>query len=102
MKIVAILITVLFSGFGLTAQEFDDSKVPGVVVAYSPASSGKYIGSPSLAILPNGDYVASHDYFGPESNEHVRATSKIYSSSNKGNPGRKLLKLMGHFGPNFL
>ena len=97
MKIVAILITVMLSGFGLSAQQFDDSKVPGVVVAYSPASSGKYIGSPSLAILPNGDYVASHDFFGPESNEHVRATSKIYTSSNKGKSWKEIAEIDGAF-----
>lgn len=97
MKIVAILITVMLSGFGLSAQQFDDSKVPGVVVAYSSASSGKYLGSPSLAILPNGDYVASHDYFGPESNEHVRATSKIYSSSNKGKSWKEIAEIDGAF-----
>lgn len=97
MKIVAILITVLLSGFGLAAQEFDDSKVPGIVVAYSPASSGKYIGSPSLAVLPNGDYVASHDFFGPESNEHKRATSKIYTSSNKGKSWKEIAEIDGAF-----
>tara|TARA_R110002124_G_scaffold57700_4_gene161305 strand:+ start:28019 stop:29197 length:1179 start_codon:yes stop_codon:yes gene_type:complete len=97
MKIVAILITVLLSGFSLAAQQFDDSKVPGVVVTYSPASSGKYIGSPSLAILPNGDYVASHDFFGPESNEHKRATSKIYTSSNKGKSWKEIAEIDGAF-----
>ena len=97
MKIVAILITVMLSGLGLSAQQFDDSKVPGVVVAYSPASSGKYIGSPSLAILPNGDYVASHDFFGPESNEHKRATSKIYTSSNKGKSWMEIAEIDGAF-----
>lgn len=79
------------------AQNYDFEKVPGTVVAYSPASSGKYIGSPSLAILPNGDYVASHDYFGPESNEHVRATSKIYSSKNKGKTWREIAIIDGAF-----
>ena len=97
MKIVAILITVLLSGFSLSAQQFDDSNVPGVVVAYSPASSGKYIGSPSLAVLPNGDYVASHDFFGPESNEHKRATSKIYTSSNKGKSWKEIAEIDGAF-----
>ena len=97
MKIVAILITVLLSGFSLSAQQFDDSKVPGVVVAYSPASSGKYIGSPSLAVLPNGDYVASHDFFGPKSNEHVRATSKIFTSSNKGKSWEEIAEIDGAF-----
>ncbi len=37
---------------------------PGVVVDYSPAASRAYVGSPSLVILPNGDYLASHDLFG--------------------------------------
>ena len=40
----------------------DHSRVPGVVIDYSPASSGKCIGCPAIAILPNGDYVASHSF----------------------------------------
>ena len=32
--------------------------VPGVVIDHSPAASGQYIGSPGLAVLPNGDFVA--------------------------------------------
>lgn len=39
--------------------------VPGVIIDHSPASSGRYVGSPSLAVLPDGTYVASHDFFGP-------------------------------------
>jgi len=59
-----LLISTIFVSGCLPAQT---AKVPGIVVAYSPASSGKYIGSPSIAIMPNGDYVASHDFFGPKS-----------------------------------
>ncbi|GAB3913643.1 hypothetical protein GCM10028803_58060 [Larkinella knui] len=51
-------------GIGV-GQTPDFSRVPGVIVAHSPASSGLYIGSPSLCMLPNGDYLASHDLFGP-------------------------------------
>ena len=40
-------------------------EVPGVVIAHFPASLGIYVGSPSIAILPSGDYIASHDGFGP-------------------------------------
>lgn len=36
---------------------------PGIIINHIPASSGKYIGSPSITVLPNGDYIASHDYF---------------------------------------
>jgi hypothetical protein len=31
---------------------------PGIVIDHSPASSGLYIGSPSLAVLSNGTYLA--------------------------------------------
>ena len=59
-------------------------KVPGVVIDYSPAASGIYIGSPGLAVLPNGDYVASHDEFGPKTTEHEKAITHIFRSSDKG------------------
>lgn len=59
-------------------------KVPGEIVCYEPASSQKYIGSPSLVIMPNGDYVAAHDFFGPESSEWQQAVSRIYISKDKG------------------
>ncbi|RTE55377.1 exo-alpha-sialidase [Arenibacter aquaticus] len=97
MKKIILILIYFFSSISLTAQQYDDSKVPGKVVAYSPASSGKYIGSPSLAILPNGNYVASHDFFGPESNEHVRATSKIYTSKNRGKSWVQIAEIDGAF-----
>ncbi len=97
MKKFTLLFFSLSICYCLNAQQFDDSKVPGVVVAYSPASSGKYIGSPSLAILPNGDYVASHDFFGPESNEYVSAISKIYTSKNKGKTWSEIAEIDGAF-----
>ncbi|WP_025762977.1 sialidase family protein [Dyadobacter tibetensis] len=81
----------------LQAQDPDLSKVPGIVVTHSPASSGQYIGSPSLAILPNGDYVASHDFFGPNSTEHVSAISRIFRSSDKGKSWKQVAEIDGQF-----
>ena len=72
-------------------------KVPGCIVAYSPAADKKYIGSPSIAVLPNGDFVASHDQFGPGSTEHVRAVSRIYTSSNKGKQWKQIAEINGAF-----
>jgi hypothetical protein len=57
---------------------------PGVVIDYLPASAGLYIGSPSIAILPNGDYVASHDVFGPKSGEFTGALTRIFLSHDRG------------------
>jgi len=57
---------------------------PGVVVHHSPAASRLYIGSPSLCVLDDGSYLASHDYFGPASNEHQRAKGRLYRSTDHG------------------
>ena len=40
---------------------------PGVVIHHSYAATGLYIGSPSLALLPDGAYLASLDLCGPAS-----------------------------------
>ena len=57
---------------------------PGVVISHFPASGGKYVGSPSICILPDGSYVASHDEFGPASNELRSGVTRIFHSSDKG------------------
>ncbi len=75
----------------------DQSVVPGIVIDHSPASSGIYIGSPSLAVLPNGGYVASHDEFGPESTEHNRAVSHIFQSQDRGATWKKISTIQGAF-----
>lgn len=71
--------------------------VPGVIVNYAPAHSMKYIGSPSLAVLPNGDYVASNDYFGPQSAEWQQAITRVFTSSDKGKTWRFLSEINGAF-----
>jgi hypothetical protein len=67
--------TAFLSLRGETPAKPDLARVPGVVIDHVPATSGLYIGSPSLAILPKGDYVASHDFFGPKSGEFKSARS---------------------------
>ena len=39
---------------------------------WAPKSSEIYVGSPAIVILPNGDYLASHDYFGTNSTPYDR------------------------------
>jgi hypothetical protein len=76
---------------------YSQSKVPGTVIAYSPASSGLYIGSPSIVVLANGHYLASHDFFGPKSTEHTSAISRIYRSKNKGKTWEMISEINGQF-----
>lgn len=79
------------------AAEAPPAQVPGVVIDHVPAASGLYVGSPSLAVLPNGDYVASHDYFGPKSNEFQSARTAIFGSNDRGETWRKLSEIQGAF-----
>ena len=62
----------------------DPAQMPGIIINHSPASSGRYIGSPSLAILPNGHYVASHDFFGPNANHTIKSSTLVFVSVDKG------------------
>jgi len=72
-------------------------KVPGVVIDHVPASSGLYVGSPSIAVLPGGAYVASHDFFGPKSNEFQSARTAVFGSSDRGHSWKKLSEVQGAF-----
>jgi hypothetical protein len=71
--------------------------LPGIVVNHSPASKGKYLGSPSICILPNGRYVVSHDYFGPKTKEFETAITDIFVSDDKGATWQKSASLRGQF-----
>lgn len=71
-----------------------------VTVSHYPKSSGIYVGSPSLCILPNGDYIASHDEFGPNSSEAMSAVTNIFRSSDKGKTWQRISRINGQFWSN--
>ncbi|MBN1844724.1 MAG: exo-alpha-sialidase [Sedimentisphaerales bacterium] len=71
-----------FTAAGAGAAEFDS--VPGHVIFHSPASSGIYVGSPGIAILPNGEYIAKCDEFGPGSSERSSGRTRIFASTDRG------------------
>ncbi len=60
----------LFPFHPLPAQRSSfPTEIPGIVIAYSPASSGRYLGSPMLTRCADGSLLSSHDWFGPKSSE---------------------------------
>ncbi len=71
--------------------------VPGIVIDHSPASSGLYIGSPALALLPDGRYLASHDLFGPNSREFERPSVLVFRSADKGATWSQVARVEGLF-----
>ena len=98
MKASVTFLIVLFSV--VTLVEAKSRKVPGVVVDYLPASTKTFIGSPSIVILSNGDYIASHDFFGPATTEHEWAVTAVFRSSDKGKSWNKISEIKGQFWSN--
>ena len=75
--------------------EFPD--VPGVVVTHSPASSRQFIGSPGLAILPNGHYLAKCDLFSPGHDDPQKGVTQVFGSEDKGHTWTPLATVTGLF-----
>jgi hypothetical protein len=61
--LLSALLPVLFLNAQLSTQF---PMVPGVPVVHSPKSSGVYRGTPSIAMIPNGNIVVSNDIFGTD------------------------------------
>lgn len=79
--------------FGVAAQT-PVHTVPGVIIDWVPASTQQYIGSPSLAFLPDGTFVASHDLFGPGSSKDKTV---VFSSSDQGQTWTKISEITGQW-----
>jgi hypothetical protein len=73
------------------------SDPPGVVIDRSPNFAKVYIGCPSIVILPDGRYVASHSWFGPGTKND---TSEVFQSSDRGESWLKLTTLKGQWWSN--
>ena len=79
------------------APQSATSSPPGVVISHSYVKSGQYIGSPSIAKLDDGTYVASHDFFGPETKEHEAATTLIFRSEDAGQSWQQVAEICPAF-----
>jgi hypothetical protein len=74
----SILVILLVTGTALCEEP------PGVVINHISPQSQVYVGSPGIAVLPNGDYLTKHDEFGPKSTEHGDAITQVFRSSDRG------------------
>ncbi len=76
------------------ADEAYPKSPPGVVIDHIPARDGQYVGSPSIAVLPEGRYVASHDIFGPKS---TFSRTRVFESADGGQTWRQISEIDGAF-----
>jgi hypothetical protein len=72
-------------------------EVPGVIISHIPSSSGVYVGSPGVTVLPNGDYLAKHDEFGPRSTEQGEAVTQVFRSADRGATWSHLATVRGMY-----
>jgi hypothetical protein len=82
---------------------FSDSPTnlpPGTIIATSPDFQKIYVGSPSIAELPDGSYVASNDWFGPGTTETTNTMTTVHSSKDKGKTWSKLCDIKGQMWSN--
>lgn len=78
-------------------QSVDMAQVPGTVIAHYPKSKGIYVGSPGIAIVGNGVYLAKHDEFGAGSTEHTAAITQLYRSEDAGKTWKHIHTFHGLF-----
>ena len=92
---VTTAICTVIVGMSLSPQDAADLKsVPGVIVAHSPAKTKQYIGSPSVAVLPNGEFIVTHDFFGPGS---TRDMTQVFASTDQGKTWAKRATITGQW-----
>lgn len=78
-------------------SEVDFSQVPGVVIMHSAASTHRFIGSPGLAVLPNGHYLAKCDLFGPGVDDEKIGTTPVFESADRGRTWTHLTDVRGMY-----
>lgn len=71
--------------------------VPGTVIHHTPAASGCYVGCPSIVVLSDGTYIASHSHFGPQA---ANTDSWIYRSTDRGATWLQVAALKGQIWSN--
>lgn len=93
----ALLRPVLLALAGLaalaSAGRAQSGPPPGVVVAASPDPERAYIGTPALALLPDGRYLAAHDFFGK--NLALTDRTRIFVSEDRGATWTQVSELAG-------
>lgn len=78
----------------------EDGIPPGIVIGHMPQTREIYLGSPSICVLPDGNYVASYDWFGPNGGSPKSGQTFIFWSKDKGATWTRVCTIDGQFWSN--
>lgn len=92
------LLGVFFAFFTL---ESIAQNVPGIIVTEAPVPGVSFVASPAIVILPNGDYLVSHDRYGTYF-KGKPSTTTVYISKNKGLTWAKQAEIPNMYWASFL
>ncbi len=84
----------LFISLCSASQNIDYAQLPGVAINHVSAAKNLYIGSPSICILLNGNYVATHEFFG-SGNKDKSSVVQVFLSTDKGKTWQQISKIEG-------
>ncbi|HUL51086.1 MAG TPA: sialidase family protein [Candidatus Nitrosotalea sp.] len=93
-SIIAFTTSLSLARLVAAATAADSAEVPGVVIDHAPAASKQYVGSPGIAILPSGQFIASHDFFGPGTSNDRTA---VFASEDRGRTWTRIADIQGQW-----
>lgn len=96
---VVLLFTFSMAAVAFGRQSFaqdERTPPPGIVIDKSPDFKQIHVGSPSMEILPDGTYVASHDWFG--SAYRTKKVTVVFQSKDQGTTWQKISEFEGQKG----
>jgi hypothetical protein len=93
--LVAVFAAIAFCAGRTALMAANFSNVPGVVIDHDAAKSGIYVGSPTIAVLPDGSYITAHDEFGPKSAYYTAAITRVFRSVDRGASWKQIAIIRG-------
>lgn len=75
----------------------NETRPPGVVIHHTASKTGQYVGCPSIVVMADGTYRASHSLFGPGASN---TDSFIYRSDDRGSTWRRTAEVHGQIWSN--
>lgn len=102
VQVLAALLTLCVTACAVGSDALSDNvneeqRVPGVVIHHIAGAKERFVGSPGIARLAEGVYLAKCDEFGPGSSEWNAAVTHVFRSEDAGESWKRVASVEGLF-----